>query len=134
MGQPAISLDAGASPGAAVSALTTLTPGEEKTLIELEGLAWIGVAMTDLVVLARIRNLSPGDLQWTDPVRRGDGVAPPGDGFEVSAHAPDIPGAVPMPALCLRLIAAQAVAITLTMAVVGAAPRHRVLAQALVSR
>jgi hypothetical protein len=134
MSQSAISLDAGDSPGAAVSALTTLALGEEKTLIELEGLARIGVEMTDLIVHARIRNLSAGDLQWTDPVGRVDGVALPGDEFEVSAHAPAVPGPVPMPALCLRLIAAQAVAITLTMTVVGAAPHHRVLAQALVSR
>jgi hypothetical protein len=134
MSQAAISLDTGDSPGAAVSSLTTLTVGKEQTLIELEGLARVGVEMTEGFVQARIRNLSPGDLQWTDPVRGGDGVAPPGDEFEVSAHAPAVPGPVPAPALCLRLIAAQAVAITLTMTVVGAVPHHRVLAQALVSR
>jgi hypothetical protein len=134
MSQSAISLDAGDSPGAAVSALTMLTVGDEKTLIELEGLMRIGVEMTDLSVQARIRNLSPGDLQWTDPLGRGDGVAPPGDGFDVAVDAPAAPGPVPSPALCLRLIAAQRVAITLTVTVVGAPPHHRVLAQALVSR
>lgn len=134
MSQSAISLDAGDSPGAAISALTTLALGEEKTLIELEGLASIGVELSDRFVQTRIRNLSPADLHWTDAVRSGDGVAGPGDEFEVSAPAPAIPGPVPAPALCLRLIAAQAVAITLTLTVVGAAPDHRVLAQALVSR
>jgi hypothetical protein len=134
MSQSAISLDAGDSPGAAVSALATLTTGEEKTLIELEDLVRIGVEMTDLSVQARIRNLSAGDLQWTDPIGRGDGVAAPGDGFDVAAHAPAAPGPVPAPALCLRLIVAQAVAITITMTVVDTPPDHRVLVQALVSR
>jgi hypothetical protein len=134
MGPTAISLDAAASPGAAVSAVATLASQGETKLIELDGLAGIAARMTDGGVHARIANLSPGNLQWMDPVQGGAGVAVPGDAFELPFPAPVASGRAPALPVCLQLVVAESVAITVTLSVVASAPNRLVLAQALVSR
>lgn len=133
MGPGAVSIDLAAAPGAAVSAVTRLAAGEERTLIELAGLALLRARATDRHVLAAVTNLSPSTIAWSDAIGHAAGVLDPGEACELPAPVPDAPGAPPVPPLCLQLIAAETVALTITVSVAGRPPDRRVLAQALVS-